>query len=73
MLTIENCAIFLTQESPNYGPEDLATMRRVFRRACDENPFATGTIEQRYTLAKAILKRYQPGLSETELISVALP
>lgn len=71
MLTTENCAILLTQESPNYGPEDLATMRRAFRRACDENPFAAGTNEQRYTMAKAILKRYQPGLSETELISVA--
>ena len=72
MLTIANCAVLLTQESPNYGPEDLETMRRAFRRACDENPFATGTVEQRYTMAKAILKRYQPGLSENELIAVAL-
>ena len=72
MLTTVNCAVFLSQESPNYGPEDLETMRRAFRRACDENPFATGTVEQRCTMAKAILNRYQPGLSETELIAVTL-
>ena len=47
MLTIANCAVLLTQESPNYGPDDLETMRRAFRRACDENPFASGTVEQR--------------------------
>lgn len=72
MLTTANSVVFLAQESPNYGLEDLETMRRVFRRACDENPFATGTVEQRYTMAKAILNCYQPGLSETELIAVAL-
>ena len=72
MLTIANSAVLLSQESPNYSPEDLESMRHAYRRACDENPFATGTAEQRYTLAKAILNRYQPGLSETELIAVAL-
>ena len=72
MLTTASSAVFLTQESPNYGPEDLESMRRAYRRACDENPFATGTAEQRCTLAKAILNRYRPGLSETELVAVAL-
>ena len=61
----------LPQESYNYSPEELESMRHAFRRACDENPSIT-TAEQRYSLAKAIVNRFVRNLSETELIAVAL-
>jgi hypothetical protein len=72
MLTTANSAIFLAQDSPSYGPEDLECMRHAYRRACEENPLATKTEAQCYSLAKAIVKRYQHGISETELIAAAL-
>lgn len=59
-------------ESLNYGPEDLEAMRHAFRRACEENPLATTTEAQCYSLAKAIFNRYQRGIGETELIALAL-
>ena len=62
----------LPQDSYNYSPEELESMRRAFRRACDENPCVTNTAEQRYGLAQAIVNRFKPNLSETELIAVAL-
>ena len=62
----------LPQDSYNYGPEELESMRHAFRRACDENPSITITAEQRYSLALAIVNRFARNLSETELIAVAL-
>ena len=62
----------LPQESFNYDPEDLEVMRHAFRRACEENPLATQTEAQCYSLAKAIVNRFQRGISETELIALAL-
>lgn len=59
-------------DSLNYGPEDLESMRHAFRRACEENPLETKTEAQCYSLAKAIVNRYQHGISETELIALAL-
>jgi hypothetical protein len=47
-------------------------MRHAFRRACDENPVVAKSEAQRYTLAKAIVNRFQRGMSETELIALAL-
>ena len=61
----------LPQESYNYSPEELESMRHAFRRACDENPSLTPA-EQRYSLAQAIVNRFALNLSETELIAVAL-
>ena len=60
------------QDSYNYSSEELESMRHAFRRACDENPSITFTAEQRYSLAQAIVNRFEPNLSETELIAVAL-
>jgi len=62
----------LPQDSYNYSPEELESMRHAFRRACDENPGITITAEQRYGLAQAIVNRFQRNLSETELIAIAL-
>jgi uncharacterized membrane protein len=62
----------LPQDSYNYSPEELESMRQAFRRACDENPSITTTAEQRYGLAQAIVNRFQRNLSETELIAAAL-
>lgn len=62
----------LPQDSYNYSPEELESMRHAFRRACDENPSITTTAEQRYGLAQAIVNRFQRNLSETELIAAAL-
>ena len=59
-------------QSFNYGPEDLETMRHAFRRACDENPKITRTAAQQYSLAKAIVNRFQRGIDETQLIAIAL-
>jgi hypothetical protein len=70
MLTASTSA--LPQESFNYSPEDLEVMRHAFRRACEENPLATKTEAQCYSLAKAIVNRFQPGIDETELIAIAL-
>jgi hypothetical protein len=70
MLTAGTSA--LPQESFNYSPEDLEIMRHAFRRAREENPLATKTEAQCYSLAKAIVNRFQPGIDETELIAVAL-
>ena len=50
----------LPQKSINYRPEDLEIMRHAFRRACEENPLATKTEAQCYSLAKAIVNRFQP-------------
>ena len=58
-------------ESFNYGPEDLESMRHAFRRACDENPNITKTAAQQYSLAKAIVNRFQRGIDETQLIAIA--
>jgi hypothetical protein len=60
------------QDSYNYSPEELESMRHAFRRACDENPSITITAEQRYSLAQSIVNRFARNLSETELIAVAL-
>lgn len=62
----------LPEDSFDYSSDDLESMRLAFRRACDENPFATETAEQRYILAQAIVNRFQRGLNETELIAEAL-
>ncbi len=59
-------------QSFNYGPDDLESMRRAFRRACDENPDVTKTAAQQYSLAKAIVNRFQHGIDETQLIAIAL-
>ena len=59
-------------ESFNYGPDDLESMRQAFRRACDENPAVAKSEAKRYSLAKAIVNRYRQGISETELIAIAL-
>jgi hypothetical protein len=59
-------------ESYNYSPDDLESMRHAFRRACDENPVVAKSEAQRYSLAKAIVNRFQRGISETELIALAL-
>ena len=69
MLTASTSAL---PESFNYGPEDLESMRHAFRRACDENPAVAHSEAQRYSLAKAIVNRFQRGISETELIAIAL-
>jgi len=62
----------LPQDSYNYSPEELESMRHAFRRARDENPSITITAEQRYGLAQVIVNRFQRNLSETELIAIAL-
>jgi hypothetical protein len=72
MLATANPSFFFTVESRNYSPEDLEFMRRAFRRACDEHPEHTETEEQRDMLAKVIFSRYQRGLSERDLVTVAL-
>ena len=72
MLSTENSAIHLLQDSPNYSPEDLETMRRAYRRVCDEYPSGTQSAQTQYGLAKAILEHYRPGISENELIASAL-
>ena len=59
-------------ESFNYGPDDLESMRRAFRRACDENPEVTKTATQQYGLATAIVNRFQRGIDEAQLIAIAL-
>ena len=56
----------------NYGPDDLELMRRAFRRACEEHPEITKTAAQQYSLAKAIVNRFQHGIDETQLIAAAL-
>lgn len=62
----------LPYDSFNYNDDDLEVMRHAFRRACDENPNSIKTDTQYYTLAKAIVNRYQHDISETELIAIAL-
>lgn len=69
MLTASTSAL---PESYNYSPDDLESMRHAFRRACDENPTVVQSDQQRYNLAKAIVNRFQRGISETELIAIAL-
>lgn len=59
-------------QSYNYGPDDLESMRRAFRRACDENPEITKTVTQQYSLATAIVNRFQRGIDEAQLIAIAL-
>jgi hypothetical protein len=59
-------------ESFNYDPDDLESMRHAFRRACDENPTVAQSEAQRYSLAKAIVNRFQRGIKESELIALAL-
>jgi hypothetical protein len=56
----------------NYSPEDLESMRHAFRRACEENPTVIKTAAQQYSLAKAIVNRFQRGIDETQLIAIAL-
>ena len=72
MLITANPSIIFAIESRNYSPEDLEFMRRTFQRACDEYPEETETEEQRDMLARAIFSRYQRGLSERDLVTVAL-
>lgn len=69
MLTASSSSL---PQSFNYGPDDLESMRRAFRRACDENPDVTKTAAQQYSLAKAIVNRFQHGIDETQLIAIAL-
>lgn len=64
MVTSLSCA-----SSGLYDKEDVESMRHAFRRACEENPIFTNTTTQRLALAKAILKRFQPGADETQLIT----
>ena len=72
MLATANPSFFFDVESRNFSPEDLEFMRRAFRRACDEYPEGTETEPQKDLLAKAIFSRYQRGLSERDLVTVAL-
>jgi hypothetical protein len=72
MLTADNPSFLFPIEPRNYNPEDLQFMRRTFRRACDEYPEQTETDKQRHLLAKAIFSRYRRGLSERDLLMVAL-
>jgi hypothetical protein len=77
MLTTAIPAVFFPEDALHYSPDDLAFMRRTFRRACDEHPEETETekqrdLLQRDLLAKAIFSRYQRGLSERELVTAAL-
>ena len=72
MLTTAIPAIFFPEDAQHFSPDDLATMRRAFRRACDEHPEVTTTEEQRDKLAKAIFSRYLHGLSERDLVIAAL-
>ena len=72
MLSTENSAIHLLQDSPNYGPDDLEKMRRAYRRVCEEYPSGTQSAHTQYGLAKSILEHYRPGISENELIACAL-
>ena len=62
----------LPQDAFDYSPDDLEVMRLAFRRACDENPAIAATAERRYVLAQAIVNRFEPNLSEADLIAVAL-
>ena len=71
MLTTTNPSVFFAEESRNYSPQDLEFMRRTFKRACDEYPEETETEEQRDMLARAIFSRYQHGLSERDLVTMA--
>ncbi|HUQ35027.1 MAG TPA: hypothetical protein VM144_01485 [Aestuariivirga sp.] len=59
-------------ETYNYSPDDLESMRHAYRRACDENPTVAQSEAERYSLAKAIVNRFRRGISETELIALAL-
>ena len=70
MLTASASA--LPPESFNYTPEDVESMRHAFRRACEENPVIGRTAVQRDRLAKAIVNRFQRGIDETKLITIAL-
>ena len=70
MLTASASA--LAPESLNYSTEDLESMRHAFRRACEINSRVTRTAAQQYSLAKAIVNRFQRGIDETQLIAIAL-
>lgn len=59
-------------DSLNYSSEDLEVMRHAFRRACEENPAATKTEAQCYSLAKAILNLYQQGIGEPSYSSLRM-
>jgi hypothetical protein len=72
MLAKDTPSFLLPQESHNYSPEDLDSMRQAFMRACGENPLAAETETQRYSLAKAMLSIYQRHLSQTELVAAAI-
>lgn len=62
----------LPQDSLKCSIQELEYLRHAFRRACYENPLIAATEAQRYSLAQAIVSRYHPGKSETELINLAL-
>ena len=72
MLATSNPTLILSSESHNYSPEDLEALRRAFRRACEENPSIAATDQQRYELAKAVLKNYQRHHTQPELVAAAL-
>ena len=72
MLATASPSFLFSTESHNYSPEDLEALRHAFRRACEENPSLAVTDQQRYVLAKAVLKNYQRHHTETELVAAAL-
>ena len=53
MLATDTPSFLFSQESRNYSPEDLESMRHAFMRACGENPLAAETETQRYTSGKS--------------------
>ena len=72
MLATITPSFLLPQESHNYSPEDLDSMREAFLRACGENPLAAESEAQRYTLAKAMVSIYQRHLNQNELVAAAI-
>ena len=72
MLATSNPTFNLSSESHHYSPEDLDALRRAFRRACEENPSLAATDQQRYVLARAVLKNYQRHHTEADRVAAAL-
>ena len=71
MQTTANPLFVFSQSNRIYSAEDLEFMRRAFSLACDEYPEETETEKQRDMLARAIFSRYERGLSERDLVTVA--
>jgi hypothetical protein len=56
----------------SYGPDDLNFMQGAFVRACNEHPEIARSEDRRETLAKAIVNSFEAGMSEADLIKLAL-